>query len=1065
MKEWLLRSNLGKGFLLNPISSDYVIELPVEVIHPIFYVDKPSLISVLANIYSDKDIRLFIYGYLGVDDKGRVIAHPVEGYYFTDWLKFIINENADKIESPVFKIFKEIYKEGYKERLKEIMILKRINLLDYSLREPVEVEGTIGISGYDIFYNQILQLIDNQAYYLTLPNGKVIFRRLLQKAVELLFKNRLITFSGYKIASLLDDFETKYNFYKFSVKTKTVESSGRTVITPDLSIKLGQVSVPYSFIIEFLIPFLLESTLVKKYPELEKKLLSRKYDKLKGLASNNEIKAVCNLLGIDEKEVRKDVILLQEAIAKLTKKLQEILNKYQTMKSLIESYLKAGTLETIKIAGLSEEDKKKMIELYKQIENYKKELKLSQENIENNIISLANQKGYEIDKEILEDFYIRYKKGYYAIKDAILIRQPTLWKHNLQVYEIVPSENKTIGLYPLYTAGFGADFDGDTMAIFTLFDKRDVNKLNYEKNLKTALGDLVYRWTHEWTSALYLLDLYELYELIKIIYPEFQFPIFSVRYKYYKYIENDINNIEDKELRDILLKLVFYSNQKALDSLMNYLISRKEYDKIEKITKFLANKVGKITFDIEELKQLNEEVKNYVKQKYNISLEELIELDFEKYNEILLDIRKFISEEIANKIGKYKNTAGMVLSGARANVDNIAQFTSPLGYIQKANGLFVDVPINSNYLEGLKSMEYFILTHKVRFSLGNGKLNIGKATRLSLQLMIMANKKFEIVDKDCGATEGLPSNLINREEIKYRNYLEKGFFVRSPIFCNYNDEGKVCSACYGDYPKINKYDIAQIFAEKLVNSLFKLKHSASLVASKSWIYNLLVKEDQLELYKRYVKPSLSFYKIIEYKQYRKVEGYLEGYLEVGKIYDYTKLFQPSNLISAIERILNGSSILPVRVLNLFYEGISLGELMSFLKNILILKHYKENYYVFDVESSFKLYEEITPIGWTDYRTLFDIFSPDYTYDIKVRMFKEFKSIVSEFANVRDIILELVLATALRNNYAGIRNQIVLAHIDKDEDGYYVDGDILSLGEPAYLQVIALIGRVKFKKWY
>lgn len=48
---------------------------------------------------------------------------------------------------------------------------------------------------------------------------------------------------------------------------------------------------------------------------------------------------------------------------------------------------------------------------------------------------------------------------------CILIRQPSLHRHSVQGYRVRVWEKEVMGIPPLITPGFGADFDGDTMAV------------------------------------------------------------------------------------------------------------------------------------------------------------------------------------------------------------------------------------------------------------------------------------------------------------------------------------------------------------------------------------------------------------------------------------------------------------------------------------------------------------------------------------------------------------------------------------------------------------------------
>ena len=49
---------------------------------------------------------------------------------------------------------------------------------------------------------------------------------------------------------------------------------------------------------------------------------------------------------------------------------------------------------------------------------------------------------------------------------CLMIRQPSLHRHSVQAFRVRIWEKSVIGMPPLSTAGFNADFDGDTMAVF-----------------------------------------------------------------------------------------------------------------------------------------------------------------------------------------------------------------------------------------------------------------------------------------------------------------------------------------------------------------------------------------------------------------------------------------------------------------------------------------------------------------------------------------------------------------------------------------------------------------------
>ena len=72
---------------------------------------------------------------------------------------------------------------------------------------------------------------------------------------------------------------------------------------------------------------------------------------------------------------------------------------------------------------------------------------------------------------------------------AFLVRQPSLHRHSIQSFRVRCWNEPVIGLPPLATPGFNADFDGDTMAVF-LSDKEILRHVKKIKKPETLMAEL-----------------------------------------------------------------------------------------------------------------------------------------------------------------------------------------------------------------------------------------------------------------------------------------------------------------------------------------------------------------------------------------------------------------------------------------------------------------------------------------------------------------------------------------------------------------------------------------------
>ncbi len=159
---------------------------------------------------------------------------------------------------------------------------------------------------------------------------------------------------------------------------------------------------------------------------------------------------------------------------------------------------------------------------------------------------------------------------------------------------------------------------------------------------------------------------------------------------------------------------------------------------------------------------------------------------------------KDLSDKMMDNLDPTSPVAMMTASGARGNKGNIGQLGAMRGLMADPSGRIIDVPVRSNFREGMTVLEYFISTHGARKGLADTALRTADSGYLTRRLVDVAQDVITR-DEDCGTEEGswitrAESDEVTMEAGSFAKRLV-GRFVAAPvaapdgtILCERSDE-------------------------------------------------------------------------------------------------------------------------------------------------------------------------------------------------------------------------------------------------------------------------------------
>ena len=385
---------------------------------------------------------------------------------------------------------------------------------------------------------------------------------------------------------------------------------------------------------------------------------------------------------------------------------------------------------------------------------------------------------------------------------VLLNRAPTLHRLGIQAFEPVLVEGKAIKLHPLVCTAYNADFDGDQMAVHVplsveaqaeaRFLMLSVNNILAPKDgtpITTPSQDMVlgcYYLTIEdqggekGTGTIFkdyneMLLAYEnkaveLHSLVKmrVVLEDGRSSLVEStvgRFIFNENIPQDLGFV-DREKDPFGLEVDFLVDKKSLGKIIDKCFRRHGntrtammLDHIKSLG-FKFSTRGGITVAVADMK-IPEEKKGHIAaaeekvDKYEKAYRRGLISDEERYERVIetwTETTEKVTDALMSGLERLNNIFIMAHSGARGSKNQIRQLAGMRGLMANASGKTVEVPVKSNFREGLTVMEYFTSSHGARKGLADTALRTADSGYLTRRLVDVSQDVI-VREIDCGTSD------------------------------------------------------------------------------------------------------------------------------------------------------------------------------------------------------------------------------------------------------------------------------------------------------------------------
>ena len=385
---------------------------------------------------------------------------------------------------------------------------------------------------------------------------------------------------------------------------------------------------------------------------------------------------------------------------------------------------------------------------------------------------------------------------------VMLNRAPTLHRLGIQAFEPILVEGKAIKLHPLVCTAFNADFDGDQMAVhlplsveaqaecrFLLLSPNNLLKPSDGGPVAVPSQDMVlgiYYLTQEREGVIgegkFFKNLNEailayengactLHSRIKVhmskeINGETVTGIVEStlgRFIFNEILPQDLGFVDRTNPENALvLEVDFHVGKKGLKQILEKVINIHGASKTAEVLDYIKAtgykystkaamtvSISDMTVPAQKQQMLDEAQATVDKISQNfrrglITEEERYRAVVETWNET----DKELTDVLLKGLDKYNNIFMMADSGARGSNQQIKQLAGMRGLMADTTGRTIELPIKSNFREGLDVLEYFMSAHGARKGLSDTALRTADSGYLTRR-MVDVSQELIIRETDC----------------------------------------------------------------------------------------------------------------------------------------------------------------------------------------------------------------------------------------------------------------------------------------------------------------------------
>ena len=136
--------------------------------------------------------------------------------------------------------------------------------------------------------------------------------------------------------------------------------------------------------------------------------------------------------------------------------------------------------------------------------------------------------------------------------------------------------------------------------------------------------------------------------------------------------------------------------------------------------------------------------------------------DMERYRLVVSEweqTTKKVTDALSNCLDEFNPIYMMANSGARGSMNQIRQLAGMRGLMANTAGKTIEIPIKSNFREGLSVLEYFISTRGARKGMADTALRTADSGYLTRRMVDVCQEVI-VREKDCGTTDGVWASAV-----------------------------------------------------------------------------------------------------------------------------------------------------------------------------------------------------------------------------------------------------------------------------------------------------------------